>query len=212
MVVALAAGLHAGPCSGHACHMGSQPQPSNRWAVRAAVVGALVGAWFVWEFVDEQAQADPWSVGLIVAAVVGAGVGAYWLQERWCENARAAEARRLRHGTGNYAHVHVHDPRFEPDRSWVAPVAILCVAAIWGAAAGSRTRDNYVRPYCMYGAQSQAQLDGCMGRVTADDINRLDTQAARFARGDTSECLDDAGPFCADAAKWNTYEPPRPNE
>ncbi len=46
-----------------------------------------------------------------------------------------------------------------------------------------------------------------MSHVTNDDINNLDTQAARFGRGDTSNCLADAGPFCADASKWNSLDP-----
>jgi hypothetical protein len=66
-----------------------------------------------------------------------------------------------------------------------------------------------LRAYCLYGSRSQAQLDGCMSHVTTDDINRRDTQAARFARGDTSDCLEDAGPFCERAAQWNAVEPDR---
>jgi hypothetical protein len=46
-----------------------------------------------------------------------------------------------------------------------------------------------------------------MSHVTTDDINKLDTQAARFARGETSDCLENSGPYCEDAAHWNTVEP-----
>jgi hypothetical protein len=51
-----------------------------------------------------------------------------------------------------------------------------------------------------------------MNHDSADDIDRLESHAARFARRETSECLEDSGPFCADAAKWNDYEPPGPAE
>ncbi len=79
--------------------------------------------------------------------------------------------------------------------------------AVVGLQGSNSARNHYVRPYCLYGAKSQAQLDGCMSHVTNDDINNLDTQAARFGRGDTSNCLADAGPFCADASKWNSLDP-----
>jgi hypothetical protein len=41
------------------------------------------------------------------------------------------------------------------------------------------------------------KLAGCLDHVTDGQINRLQTDAARFARGDLWQCLSDAGPFCA---------------
>lgn len=42
---------------------------------------------------------------------------------------------------------------------------------------------GYVEEYCAYGSVSQAQEDGCVEHVTADEIDALDTPAARYARG-----------------------------
>jgi hypothetical protein len=46
-----------------------------------------------------------------------------------------------------------------------------------------------------------------MSHATSEDINDLNTHAAQFGRGETSECLDDAGPLCAGAARWNALDP-----
>jgi hypothetical protein len=91
-----------------------------------------------------------------------------------------------------------------------APAVILVVFAVLGFQSGYTTRDRYIRPYCLYGARSDAQLAGCMSHVTSDDIDAVDTQAARFARGETSDCLADSGPFAAPAAKWNAIDEPAP--
>jgi hypothetical protein len=54
-----------------------------------------------------------------------------------------------------------------------------------------------IQLYCGYGAVSRAQLDECNKNVTRGQINRLDTNAAQFARSiGSGECLGDAGPFC----------------
>lgn len=50
--------------------------------------------------------------------------------------------------------------------------------------------------YCEYGALSEAQLQGCIDHVTVDDFDRLNTNAARYARGELDKCRRDAGPFC----------------
>ncbi|HEX8743607.1 MAG TPA: hypothetical protein VF712_10780 [Thermoleophilaceae bacterium] len=55
---------------------------------------------------------------------------------------------------------------------------------------------DLVLDYCSYGAVSDAQLDGCVDHVTEDQVDALDTNAARYARGELQECLEDAGPFC----------------
>jgi hypothetical protein len=67
------------------------------------------------------------------------------------------------------------------------------VSAIVLVACGSST--SSVRAYCEYGAVSKAQLDGCITHVTPGEIDRLGTNAARYARGETG-CRQDAGPFC----------------
>jgi hypothetical protein len=56
--------------------------------------------------------------------------------------------------------------------------------------------EDEVSAYCHYGAVSEAQLNGCIDHVGTEQIDRLDTNAARYARGELDECLADAGPFC----------------
>lgn len=166
----------------------------------------MIGGWFLYDPIFLRAQNDPWGVGLLIALGVAIGVGFFELQNRRSDRARRYEERRLRE-SGESTSVTRSDSRFQPDRSWVAPAVIIAAWAGFGFLNGQRARDNYVLPYCLYGAQSRAQLDGCMSHVTSNEINELETQAARFARGETSDCLDDSGPFCADASKWNALDP-----
>ncbi len=179
---------------------------SNRAALVLAVVGAFAGGWFLNEALFLWTQNDPWSVGVLLGLAIAGGAAFFKWQEWRSERARRAEERRRR-SDGEHGYVSSSDPRFRADRSWVAPVVILAGFGVYGFIDGKSARDHYVLPYCMYGARSQAQLDGCMSHVTSEEINDLETQAARFARGDTSDCLSDSGPFCEDAAKWNTIEP-----
>ena len=83
------------------------------------------------------------------------------------------------------------------DLSGLAVVAILLGAATWGLFSGWDARDNYLTPYCAYGAESQAQIDDCLADVNSDDVDELDTPAARFARGEIG-CGRGAGPLCAE--------------
>ena len=83
----------------------------------------------------------------------------------------------------------------------IAALAIMFLIGVgFGWIKGWDSRDNYLQPYCRYGAKSQAQIDTCLSNVNSDDIDKLDTNAARFARGDV-DCRADAGPYCAAAAK-----------
>jgi hypothetical protein len=75
----------------------------------------------------------------------------------------------------------------------VPGVLVAAVVAGGLAACGGGTS---VSDYCSYGAVSQAQLEGCIEHVDQDYINRLDTNAARYARGELDRCLADSGPFC----------------
>jgi hypothetical protein len=88
-------------------------------------------------------------------------------------------------------------------RAWPMAAGILLVAVGYGLVAGVDARDHELGHYCRYGAKSQAQLDGCMSHVTTDDIDKLHTRAADFARGWTSECAAGSGPYCAEAARTN---------
>ena len=69
------------------------------------------------------------------------------------------------------------------------------LAAAAAATGGCGGQDEVVR-YCNYGAVSEAQRQGCIDHVTSDDIDQLDTNAARYARGMIDDCRADAGPFC----------------
>ncbi len=47
---------------------------------------------------------------------------------------------------------------------------------------------NYVGTYCAWGAVSERQFQECLNHVTIDQVHRLDTLAARFARGEHDPC------------------------
>ena len=83
---------------------------------------------------------------------------------------------------------------------WLSPLVLLGGLA-FGWIEGWDNRDNYIDPYCRYGAKSQADLDSCLSQVNSDDIDKLDTNAAKFGRGIIDECRDDAGRYCAAEAK-----------
>jgi len=59
--------------------------------------------------------------------------------------------------------------------------------------ATGRCASSSVDDYCRYGAVSMAQLQGCLDHVTAKQIDRLSTNAARYSRGKLGECLSDFG-------------------
>jgi hypothetical protein len=95
----------------------------------------------------------------------------------------------------------------------VFPSRTLKITAVllfgsWGIGyiAGLDARDHELGYYCRYGAASQAELDACMKRINTDEIDELDTPAARFARGETHECGRGSGPFCAEAARDSANE------
>lgn len=159
--------------------------------LRVAVIGfALVAGWLLFGVVRLATENRPASVVALLAAAIGGCVVFY----RWQD----VRAERLRGSTSRPVGL---------ARWWLAPAVILAAFCAMGAQAGFSGRDSYLRAYCDYGARSQAQLDGCMSHVTTDDINKRDSQAARFARGETRECLGDAGPYCAHAARWNGVDP-----
>ena len=78
-------------------------------------------------------------------------------------------------------------------------LALVLGGAVWGLVVGWDDRDHYLTPYCSYGARSEAQRDSCLGRVSTEEIDALDTPAARFARGE-SGCGSGSGPLCAETA------------
>lgn len=78
--------------------------------------------------------------------------------------------------------------------SLVAVIGCGAVAMLLATACSSD--GELIGRYCEYGAVSAAQLTGCIDHVTFEDVDRLDTNAARYARGEIDVCLADAGPFC----------------
>ena len=88
-------------------------------------------------------------------------------------------------------------------RSVLLVGAAVFVFGAWGIGliAGLDDRDHELGDYCRYGARSQAEIDACMERVDTDEIAKLDTPAARFAREETNTCGRASGPYCAEAAQ-----------
>lgn len=83
-----------------------------------------------------------------------------------------------------------------PNLLWIGPALLLLGGGGWGLVEGWDARDNYLTPYCEYGADTAAERDRCLETVHSDDIDELDTPAAEFARGETSECAAGAGRLC----------------
>lgn len=72
--------------------------------------------------------------------------------------------------------------------------ALVLIVAVAATACGHT--GDLIDDYCAYGAVSLAQLRGCEDHVDASHVMGLDTNAARYARGELDRCLADAGPFC----------------
>jgi hypothetical protein len=157
----------------------SMPQPPGRLAklgtgTRNAVacVAWVVFLWTLGSSVHQVAANDPAAGVLVVAVLALIGATAYFSLVR----------------------------RFGDDRQmWIgSPIAVLVVALAIGTFVGISERSSgKLRKYCEYGVVSKAQLAGCLDHVTDSQIDRLETDAARFSRGDLWQCLSDAGPFCA---------------
>lgn len=164
---------------------------SERWvekATRTARNSTAVVAWLVFLWTLSQAEQpvaanDP-TAGIFVVALVAIAGGLAYL--------------RLDDRVGD-----------RPGLSVGAPIVMLLVAVVLGVYVGMQDRSSgQLRDYCEYGAVSRAQLAGCLNHVTNADINRLQTDAARFAKGSLSQCLSDSGPFCANRlAAINAPEP-----
>jgi hypothetical protein len=75
----------------------------------------------------------------------------------------------------------------------------LCEPASWGRL--DRGGEDVIARYCAYGASSRARLKECADHAGLTAIEASDTNAARFARGDLTACLEDAGRFCADLTR-----------
>jgi hypothetical protein len=75
-----------------------------------------------------------------------------------------------------------------------------------------QSSNRLVSDYCAYGSVSQAQLDGCKGHVSGNDVRSRDTPAARFAQSGSSDdvCGTGSGPFCARALDRRYVEDQEP--
>lgn len=70
----------------------------------------------------------------------------------------------------------------------------LCEPATWKPTENAGR--DFVARYCAYGSTSRSQLQGCLAHVTPSYVKTYRTNAARFAWGDLTRCLYDAGPLC----------------
>lgn len=93
-----------------------------------------------------------------------------------------------------------------PSRLLIGAAAFLFGAWAFGLISGLDDRDHQLGYYCRYGAATQAELDACMKRINTEEIDKLDTPAARFSRGETSVCGPGSGPYCPAAARKNSLE------
>lgn len=84
-------------------------------------------------------------------------------------------------------------------RAFVGAVGIVLVVTGGDLIGQPDFHDRLRWDYCSYGSVSEAQRQGCEERVDVSAIRRLDTSAARFARGELNDCLADSGPFCQTA-------------
>ncbi len=81
-------------------------------------------------------------------------------------------------------------------QGFLGAVGIMLFTTGTGVIREPGRNDRLVWDYCSYGSVSEAQRRGCEERVDPSTIRRLDTSAARFARGELQACLADSGPFC----------------
>ena len=91
-------------------------------------------------------------------------------------------------------------------------VAVVLLGGCSSSTSGVSSEDlpSMVDRYCMYGAESEAQLEGCKKHVTVQEVRRLETNAAYFAKGELHECLPDSGPFCSLEEAYPDVEPEPP--
>ena len=143
------------------------------WLVAAlACASAAVLFWEVSRSFDHGTANAPYAAFVLIAAIVGAGALVYRISEGPSGRDRGA--------------------------LFVAPFVVLLAGAAFGAFGGLTDRSTgLLRDYCEYGAVSSAELQGCLNHVSDAAIYRLQTDAAQFARGELTQCLADAGPYCA---------------
>lgn len=85
------------------------------------------------------------------------------------------------------------------------PMIVLLVVVLNSLASGPPPRDvsagapggrNEVTRYCVYSAPTIDDFDDCVRTTQSNTIRALDTNAGRYARGELTRCLADAGPRC----------------
>jgi len=82
------------------------------------------------------------------------------------------------------------------------PMIVVFVAVIGSLASGppdssgSSERLGEVTRYCIYVARDEDDNADCLKRTDPRIVEREDSNAARYARGDLLRCLADSGPLC----------------
>jgi hypothetical protein len=161
-------------------HLKAAPDPESpapttglRYAVIA--LGALAWLVFLWFFavaLHQVAANDP-AAGVFVPAVALIAVAVVYF--------------RSYAGMGD-----------ERAKLIVIPLGALVAVLVIGSWVGLSDRSGgELRKYCDYGVVSSAELAGCLDHVSDAQIDRRNTDAARFAKGALWQCLSDSGPFCA---------------
>jgi len=120
-------------------HGGARSQ-SDRAAAVFSIGAALVGGWFLNGWIFLHVQTDPWGTGFMIGMGIVGAVGFFKWQDSRTVHAFRAEARRSpeRGGPGPLTSDRA---RFRPDRSWVAPVAILAVFDVYGLISADSARN-----------------------------------------------------------------------
>lgn len=177
----------------------------SSWAYAAVIVGCFaVGYWVVEDFFRRLGEHYPYAAFALAVGPAAVAVGGYYALEQLRYWRLDRGARRQSPGWTRPKET----PR--PSAILAAPFVILTVFALLGAQSGNNAHHGYISSYCQYGSVSESQLEHCMTHVGTDYINGLDTQAARFAREENNDCLEDSGPFCERAASWKSYTPDNP--
>lgn len=79
-------------------------------------------------------------------------------------------------------------------RTWTIVATLTALTAGTGCWSTYDYDGRLVYNYCEYDTVSQAQFEGCLEHVTADEIRDRDTEAARAARELTDAEAEDFAP------------------
>lgn len=80
-----------------------------------------------------------------------------------------------------------------------APLIVICGLLFVSIFEYPDARDwgkNLVGNYCAWGAANNRQFEGCVNHVTLEQVERLNTPAAKFAKDSESRCGEARGVYC----------------